>query len=94
MSEGDFGVELPITISGVTLGAGDSIKITIANGNTPVIQKEFTNILQNTIGFELTEAESALLPVGDYVYSMDWYQDGVFLCNLVPFALFKVGDKA
>ena len=93
MTEGDYRIELPITVSGVTLGASDSLKITIANG-TPIIEKEFTDISQNTVNLVLTESESALLPVGTYVYSLDWYQNGSFLCNIVPFGLFEVGDKA
>lgn len=94
MTEGDYGIELPITISGVTLGASDALKVTIAHGETAIIEKEFTNISNNTINLVLTESESALLPIGTYVYSIDWYQNGAFLCNIVPMALFKVGDKA
>lgn len=93
MCEGDWGIELPITISGVTLGANDSLKITIAN-TAPLIVKEYDNITQNTIRLVLTESESALLPVGTYVYSLDWYQDGTFLCNIIKYGLFLVGDKA
>lgn len=93
MCVGDWGVELTITISGVTLGASDSLKITISN-NAPLIVKEYDNITQNTIKLVLTEAESALLPVGTYVYSLDWYQDGSFLCNIIKYGLFLVGDKA
>ena len=93
MCGGDWGIELPITLSGVTLGEHDSLKITIAN-EAPLIVKEFTNITKNTINLVLTQAESALLPVGTYVYSLDWYQDGSFLCNIIKYGLFLVGDKA
>ena len=96
MTEGDFGVELPITISGATFSASDEIGLTIktaANGTT-IITKTFSDISQNTVVLELTEAESALLGVGSYVYSLDWYQDGAFLCNIVPCASFMVVDKA
>lgn len=94
MCEGDWGIELPITLSGVTLGEHDSLKITIASGETQLIQKEYSNIQKNTINLVLTQAESALLPVGTYVYSLDWYQDGSFLCNIIKYGLFLVGDKA
>ena len=94
MTEGDFGIELPITISGVTLGASDSLKFTISQADTEIIIKEFTNITDNTVALVLTATESALLPVGEYLYSLDWYQNGVFMCNIVPFGSFKVGDKA
>lgn len=97
MTEGDFGIKLPITISGITFAANDSVKLTIkaqANGDT-VIEKEYTDIPQSgTFNLEITEAETALLPVGVYVYILDWYQDGAFMCNIIPTALFKVVDKA
>ena len=96
MTEGDFGVALPITISGTTFAASDTIKLTIltsVNG-AEIIAKEFTNITQNTVALELTEAESALLPVGNYVYRLDWYNSGVFMCCVVEFANFKVVEKA
>lgn len=96
MAEGDFGVSLPITITGPTFTAVDSVKLTIKdsmNGDT-ILEKDFSNISQNTVNLELTSSESALLPVGLYVYSLDWYQLGHFLCNIIPVAAFKVVDKA
>lgn len=96
MAEGDFGIQLPVTVNGTTLTASDSLKITFKtrkNGQT-ILEKEFTDISQNTVNLELTAAESALFPVGLYVYSLDWYQNGVFMCNIVLCAPFKVVDKA
>lgn len=96
MCEGDFGVSLPITITGPTFTSSDAVKLTIKNdinGNT-IIEKDFDNIQQNTINLILTASESALLPVGKYVYSLDWYQSGQFLCNVIPTAVFKVVGKA
>ena len=96
MVEGDFGIKLPITISGVTFAASDSVKLTIkdkVNGTT-VLEKDFTNIQNNTVELELTEAESALFPVGAYVYTLDWYQSLSFMCNIIREAVFKVVDKA
>ena len=94
MAEGDWGVELPVTVSGATFAANDSLKIVIKNGETTLVEKEYTNITQNTVKLELTEAESALLPIGVYVYRLDWYQDGAFMCNIIPISTFKVVDKA
>lgn len=94
MCEGDWGVKLPVTVSGVTFANNDSIKIVIKSGETTIIEKEYINITQNTVDLELTEAESALLPVGIYVYRLDWYQDGAFMCNIIPISTFKVVDKA
>ena len=96
MCEGDWGVELPITITGATFSASDEVKLTIktaVNGDV-VLTKTFTNISQNTVNLELTEAESALFPVGNYVYSLDWYQSGNFMCNIITIAPFKVVEKA
>lgn len=94
MTEGDWGVKLPVTVTGVTFANNDSVKIVIKSGETTIIEKEYTNITQNTVNLELTEAESALLPVGIYVYRLDWYQDGSFMCNIIPISTFKVVDKA
>lgn len=96
MAEGDYGIKLPIIISGADLGANDSIKLTIKdvlNGNT-IIEKDFDGIAENTVNLELTAAESALLHAGNYVYSLDWYQSGAFLCNIIPLSAYKVVDKA
>lgn len=94
MCEGDWGVQLPVTISGVTFSNNDAVKIVIKKGDTVLITKDYDNISQNTVNLELTEAESSLLPVGNYTYSLDWYQDGAFMCNIIPTAAFKVVDKA
>ena len=96
MCEGDFGVRLPITITGPTFTAADEAKLTIkaAMNGDAILEKTFDNISQNTVNLDFAEAESALLPVGSYVYRLDWYQDGQFLCNIIPTAAFKVVDKA
>ena len=95
MCEGDYGVELPITISGVTFAQTDALKFTFkskVNGDT-ILEKTYTPN-QNKVTLVLTYEETALFPVGNYVYSLDWYQDGAFLCNVIPTAAFKVVDKA
>ena len=96
MTEGDYGLTLPITISGATIGSGDSIKITIKRNidGKAVLEKTFTSVQNNTINFELTEEESESLPVGDYVYALDWYQDDSFMCNIIKIGVFKVVNKA
>ena len=94
MTEGDWGVKLPVTVTGVTFAANDSLKFVIKNAETTLIEKEFTNITQNTVNLGLTEADTLLLPVGSYVYRLDWYQDGAFMCNIIPISTFKVVDKA
>lgn len=95
MTEEDFGLILPIRITGATFQSGDNIKIEIKDkkDGDAIIQKEFTNIQDNTINFRLTEQESALLPKGTYIYVLDWYRNGSFLCNIVPSGVFEVEDK-
>ena len=96
MTEGDYGITLPVEIEGVTLGALDSIKIVFktAKNGTVVLEKNYDGIESNTVNLEFTAEESELFPVGYYVYSIDWYQSGTFMCNLVPCATLKVVDKA
>lgn len=96
MVEGDFGLALPFDVKGTDITANDVLRFTFKdklNGET-LLTKEYTNIQQNSASLEFTEAESALFPVGDYVYSLDWYQDGLFMGNLVKCAAFKVVEKA
>lgn len=96
MAEGDYGISLPITVHGTELGGNDSLRVTIKtrkNGET-IIEKNYSDIEDNTVELELTQTESAKLPVGVYVYSLDWYQNGIFMCNIVLCSLFKVVDKA
>ena len=96
MVEGDFGLKLPVTISGATFSANDEAKLIIKrtpNGDA-LIEKTFSEITENTFDLEITEAETELLPVGSYVYLLDWYQDGAFMCNIIPTAQFKVVEKA
>lgn len=95
MTEEDFGIQIPFTID-LPLTANDSIRMTFKRhrNDDPILEKEFTNILNQTINLEFTEEESKLLPPGNYVYRMDWYQAGVFMCNVIECAKLRVGDKA
>ena len=95
MVEGDYGIALPIEITGTTLGSADSIKITfksVFNGSV-VLEKDFGSITDNTVELQFTKAESGLFHVGSYLYSLDWYQDGRFMCNIIAAARFEVVDK-
>ena len=95
MTEGDYGIQLPVEISGTTLTANDSIRFTLKAKVTgrEILTKEYDEITENTINLELTEEETAMLPTGAYLYSLDWYQSGLFMCNIIPAAPFKVVDK-
>lgn len=96
MAEGDWGIQLPVTISGTTLTENDSLLFTFKdkkNGDV-ILTKEYSDITDNSVNLEFTEAESALFAPGSYVYSLDWYQNGNFMCNIILCGSFKVGDKA
>lgn len=99
MVEGDFGLVLPIIIesdSGTIFGSEDefTIKIFKSINTEPIINKTYSNITNNTIDFELTESESLLLPVGIYYYDLDWYENGVFMCNILAKENYVVLEKA
>lgn len=95
MTEGDFGISLPFFIHGVTIDYDDSVRFTVKtekNGE-PLFTKDFTEIDDNIIDLSLTQAESELLEVGSYLYTLDWYKNGVFMYCLVNNAKLKVEDK-
>lgn len=96
MAVGDFGVELPLTVHGITMSEQDTIGVVIksVNSEEPIIEKTFTAVQDNTVQFMLTAEESARLPAGNYRYRLDWYRDGVFMNNIVKFGSFKVVKKA
>ena len=91
MCEGDYGIDLPITITGVELTDTDSLKITIRESinaaGDPVLEKSFTEALS------LSADDTSKLSVGKYVYSLDWYKNDQFMCNIIPKAPFRVVDK-
>lgn len=95
MAEGDYGLTLPITISGTELTAADTIKLTIkaAKDGEAIIARDMIPT-DNTVNFTVTAAETADLPVGVYVYALDWYRDGQFMCNIIPVGVLRVVDKA
>ena len=96
MVEGDYGIALPIKIENKTLGLDDKFRIKIFKevNKESIIVKEYSNTENNIIEFMLTKEESELLPVGKYVYDLDWFQEGAFLGNLLRKKKFEVKDKA
>ena len=95
MTEGDYGLNLPITIKGGEMYKTDKVTFIIKeNSNENVIfTKNFTDIENNTFNFVLSKEDSNKLPVGVYVYSLDWTRGEDFLCNLIEKGLFVVEDK-
>lgn len=96
MTEGDFGIVLPISISGIELNGSDkfSLKIFEEIDGEPIITKTFENIVDNTLELQFTQEESQKLEVGSYYYDLDWFQDDTFLSNILRARTFKVNDKA
>lgn len=96
MTEHDFGIALTFKFSGFKVEAGDSIIFTLkkeADGES-ILTKTFDNVVDNTIELLLTEEDTALLNPGDYVYTLDWYKQNVFMYNIFEDASFKVVNKA
>lgn len=96
MVEGDFGLALPFTVDGITPGEGDALQFVFKdekNGRT-LLTKTYDDISSGVVPLMFSESESELFPVGRYVYSLDWYHDGRFMCNLITSATLKVVDKA
>ena len=95
MVEGDYGIALPFTFTGIEFSENDCMKFTFKkypNGYT-ILEKVFENITNNTIQLEFTEQESMLFTSGNYVFSLDWYQNDSFLGNIINNGSFKVVDK-
>lgn len=95
MAVGDYGISLPVSVSGVTFGEGDELRFVFNKGpdSNTILTKNYSNIVQNSVNLSFTEAESALFRIGSYVYGLDWYKDGEFMCNIIESAQFKVVRK-
>lgn len=99
MIEGDFGIILPIELevnTDETITSEDSFSIKIykeINGQA-IIEKEYDNLEDNTINFQLSKQESSKLSVGRYFYDLDWYQGNTFLGNIIAKASLTVREKA
>ena len=94
--EGEYGLALPITLTGVDIGPSDSVLITIKtgkNGNV-ILEKEYTDIQNGQVDLVLSESESAKFAPGNYVYNLDWYLDGIFNGTVINGAKIRVVDKA
>lgn len=92
MTKGDFGIILPIKITGLELSELDNIKITIKKDidTNSIIEKNYNS---NLIDFSLTKTESEKLLSGEYFYSIDYYRNNQFMCNIIKKESFIVEDK-
>ena len=96
MTEGDYGIKLPVTVNGAELQENDTLVFTFktAKNGTTKLTKTYTITDSNTVDLEFDDTDTAVFAVGSYVYSLDWYKSGEFLCNLISSAVFRVVDKA
>ena len=95
MTVGDFGVKLPVTISDITISQSDSFRfkfVDAANKNQ-ILVKDFSSFQDNRLYLEFTAEERSLFVVGYYLYSLDWFENGNFMCNLIDEGSFKVVKK-
>ena len=95
MTEGDFGLSLPITITGGEISNEEEIKFSIKkiNGEEIIQPKIYKNINNNTFNLAFDKTESDLLKKGTYLYYLDWYKSDEFLGNVINGEIFEVEGK-
>ena len=96
MTEGDYGVDLPVAVKGTTVTANDVLDLTIkdAVNGTTVLELTVGSPTNGVFDLYFAQEESALLTPGEYGYSLDWIQPGTFVYCLVPVGPFIVEEKA
>ena len=95
MTEGDFGLVLPITITGAEISENEKIKFCLrkTSGEDLIEPKVYNDIKNNTFDLIFTKAESDLIKRGTYLYYLDWYKENVFLGNIINGDIFEVEGK-
>lgn len=94
MTEGEFGIKLPITINGGEIASDETIKFYIINlDGMAVLIKKFTGIQNNTFDLSFTKEESKKLKAGCYSYKIDWYKENIFNGTIIENAIFKVKEN-
>lgn len=98
MVVGDYGIELPIEIEieGTNIEGNDNLVMKIFKdvNEEPLIEKTFSDVVDNTLKFKLTKDESDKLVEGYYYYTIDWFRTGSFLGNIIKEEEFIVVGKA
>lgn len=96
MTEGDFGITLPLIFKG-DLEESDTIKFIIkkqTNDSNSVLIKDFDNLSiednTTTCNLSFTKEESELLKNGYYQYGIKQYRDGKLLNTIVTSNEFDV----
>ena len=95
MTEGDYGLSLPIKINGISVANEEKLNLyikKIKDGDT-IVEQTYDNIKDNTFNLVFSKEQSDKLPVGRYKYALDWYKDNEFYCNIIKGKEFIVEDK-
>lgn len=88
MNQGDFGIELPMTISNVL--SGDKIEFEIYESNKNNIIKKTLTYRNERFIFVLTEEETEKLREKVYLYRVIQYRDEVLQNTINEDSLFEV----
>lgn len=88
MNQGDFGIELPMTISNVL--SGDKIEFEIYESNKNNIIKKTLTYRNERFIFVLTEEETDKLNEKTYLYKVVQYREDVLQNTINEDSLFKV----
>ena len=88
MNQGDFGIELPMTISNIL--DGDIIEFEIYESNKKNIIKKPLNYRDEKFIFELTKEETEKLREKVYLYRVIQYRDEVLQNTINEDSLFEV----
>ena len=94
MTEGDYGIALPVTIEGIDHEVNDSVAFTVKDkvDGDPLILNVY--VLETAPTFDIIMDRNDELPVGEYVYTMDWLRGTQFRCNIISCGVFRVVNKA
>ena len=99
MNEGDYGVDLPFTMTGFEFEPNDKFlfSITKKGGTSKVLEKEYKNLTgdmtQFAFALSFTKEESSKLNKGVYDYSLVFLrEDANIRSTVVSNEEFRVGD--
>lgn len=94
INEGDFGVILPITVTG--LKDGENVRFVIKKNDEneeKILTKDF-EVQSGKVNFQLTEEETKKLPQGKYLYDALQYKENILKNTICVDKQFKVEEGA
>ena len=100
MNKGDYGIDLPFTMTGFEFEPNDKFlfRITKNNGSNQILEKEYSNLTgdmsQFAFALSFTKEESLKLDKGSYAYSLIFLRDDANIrSTIVSNEEFRVGDE-